>query len=148
MSKIYPCALFAWLHNVETNKQINNKTPIYPCWNNKMAAGVFMQNRTMWRNRRHSHTLKTTPVQECRAELGTFCLTALGLASVSSRPEEGKVGRVLPSAALMDGQRGSSPVEYLVSREILDEARLDEVGQKRTCSTKPSLGKRAKESLR
>uniref|UniRef100_H3CKV8 Solute carrier family 26 member 6 n=1 Tax=Tetraodon nigroviridis TaxID=99883 RepID=H3CKV8_TETNG len=45
-------------------------------------------------------------------------------------------------------QRGSLPMEYFVRREVLDEARLDEVGQKQTWSTKPSLGERVKESLR
>lgn len=54
----------------------------------------------------------------------------------------------LPSAAVMDLQRGSSPVEYYVRREVLDETSLDEVGQKQMWSTKPSLGERAKESLR
>ncbi|CAF95114.1 unnamed protein product [Tetraodon nigroviridis] len=39
-------------------------------------------------------------------------------------------------------------MEYFVRREVLDEARLDEVGQKQTWSTKPSLGERVKESLR
>lgn len=68
--------------------------------------------------------------------------------STSNQPEEGKVGRVLPSAALMDGQRGSSPVEYFVRRKVLDEARLDDVGQKQKWCTKPSLGERATESLR
>ncbi|TWW56761.1 Solute carrier family 26 member 6 [Takifugu flavidus] len=48
----------------------------------------------------------------------------------------------------MDGQTGSPPVDYFVRRELLDEARLDEVGQKQTWSTKPSLGDRVKESLR
>ncbi|GAA6228960.1 solute carrier family 26 member 6-like isoform X1 [Lates japonicus] len=39
-------------------------------------------------------------------------------------------------------------VEYFVQREVLDESRLDEVAQKGTWSTKPTLGERVKESLR
>uniref|UniRef100_H3CKV7 Solute carrier family 26 member 6 n=2 Tax=Tetraodon nigroviridis TaxID=99883 RepID=H3CKV7_TETNG len=68
--------------------------------------------------------------------------------STCNQPEKGKARQVLSSAALMDGQRGSLPMEYFVRREVLDEARLDEVGQKQTWSTKPSLGERVKESLR
>uniref|UniRef100_A0A3B4UXC4 Solute carrier family 26 member 6 n=1 Tax=Seriola dumerili TaxID=41447 RepID=A0A3B4UXC4_SERDU len=38
--------------------------------------------------------------------------------------------------------------DYFVQREVLDELRLDEVAQKGTWSTKPTLGERVKESLR
>uniref|UniRef100_A0A672YI65 Solute carrier family 26 member 6-like n=1 Tax=Sphaeramia orbicularis TaxID=375764 RepID=A0A672YI65_9TELE len=38
--------------------------------------------------------------------------------------------------------------EYYVQREVLDEIRLDEVAEKETCSTEPSLTERVKESLR
>ncbi|KAK5863681.1 hypothetical protein PBY51_000694 [Eleginops maclovinus] len=38
--------------------------------------------------------------------------------------------------------------EYFVKRTVLDELRLDEVAQKGTWSTKPTLGERLKESLR
>lgn len=75
-------------------------------------------------------------------------LTALCLASVASPSETNPPGPVFTPAAPMDGQRGSPPVDYFVRRELLDEARLDEVGQKQTWSTKPSLGDRVKESLR
>uniref|UniRef100_A0A672YHW8 Solute carrier family 26 member 6-like n=1 Tax=Sphaeramia orbicularis TaxID=375764 RepID=A0A672YHW8_9TELE len=44
------------------------------------------------------------------------------------------------------GQRGKR--EYYVQREVLDEIRLDEVAEKETCSTEPSLTERVKESLR
>lgn len=44
----------------------------------------------------------------------------------------------------MDGAAG----EYFVQREVLDELRLDEVAQKGTWSTKPTLRERVKESLR
>lgn len=67
---------------------------------------------------------------------------------VTSPSETNLLVPVLPSAAPMDGQRGSPPVEYFVRRELLDEARLNEVGQKQTWSAKPSLGDRARESLR
>lgn len=69
----------------------------------------------------------------------------LGDFSIWNQPE---AGNLLTSAALMDGQKMAPPVEFLVRREVLNEARLDEVGQKQTCSTRPSLGERAKESLR
>uniref|UniRef100_A0A3B4UWU2 Solute carrier family 26 member 6 n=1 Tax=Seriola dumerili TaxID=41447 RepID=A0A3B4UWU2_SERDU len=39
-------------------------------------------------------------------------------------------------------------MDYFVQREVLDELRLDEVAQKGTWSTKPTLGERVKESLR
>ncbi|XP_035512532.1 solute carrier family 26 member 6 [Morone saxatilis] len=39
-------------------------------------------------------------------------------------------------------------VEYFVQRNVLDELGLDEVAQKGTWSTKPTLGERVKESLR
>ncbi|XP_028309828.1 solute carrier family 26 member 6 [Gouania willdenowi] len=38
-------------------------------------------------------------------------------------------------------------IEYIVQREVLDELRLDEVAQKRTWTTKPTLGERLRESL-
>ncbi|KAJ4934305.1 hypothetical protein JOQ06_007103 [Pogonophryne albipinna] len=38
--------------------------------------------------------------------------------------------------------------EYFVKRRVLDELRLDELAQKGTWSTKPTLGERLKESLR
>lgn len=38
--------------------------------------------------------------------------------------------------------------EYFVQREILDDARLDEVAKKGTWSTKPAVAERVKESLR
>ncbi|XP_040919980.1 solute carrier family 26 member 6 [Toxotes jaculatrix] len=44
--------------------------------------------------------------------------------------------------------RSCSSRDYFVQREVLDELRLDEVAQKGTWSTKPTLGERVKESLR
>uniref|UniRef100_A0A3Q2QYP2 Solute carrier family 26 member 6, like 2 n=1 Tax=Fundulus heteroclitus TaxID=8078 RepID=A0A3Q2QYP2_FUNHE len=42
----------------------------------------------------------------------------------------------------------SSPGEYVVRREVLDESRLDVVAQKGTWSIKPTVGDRVKEMLR
>ncbi|XP_075957611.1 solute carrier family 26 member 6-like [Anarhichas minor] len=44
--------------------------------------------------------------------------------------------------------RKCSDGEYFVKRRVLDELRLDEVAQKGTWSTKPTVGERMKESLR
>lgn len=38
--------------------------------------------------------------------------------------------------------------EYVVHREVLDETRLEVVAQKRTWSTKPTVGERMKDMLR
>ncbi|XP_034000952.1 solute carrier family 26 member 6-like [Trematomus bernacchii] len=49
----------------------------------------------------------------------------------------------------MDTEKKDCSVgEYFVKRRVLDELRLDEVAQKGTWSTKPTLGERLKESLR
>lgn len=45
-------------------------------------------------------------------------------------------------------EKGSQSLEYFVKREVLDELCLDEVAQKGTWSTKPTLGDRVKDSLR
>uniref|UniRef100_A0A3Q0S3X2 Solute carrier family 26 member 6 n=1 Tax=Amphilophus citrinellus TaxID=61819 RepID=A0A3Q0S3X2_AMPCI len=45
-------------------------------------------------------------------------------------------------------EKDLSSVEYFVKREVLDELHLDEIAQKGTWSTKPTLGDRVKESLR
>ncbi|XP_049919930.1 solute carrier family 26 member 6 [Epinephelus moara] len=45
-------------------------------------------------------------------------------------------------------ERDCSAGEYFVKRKVLDELCLDEVAQKGTWSTKPTLGNRVKESLR
>ncbi|KAF1390397.1 hypothetical protein PFLUV_G00057620 [Perca fluviatilis] len=45
-------------------------------------------------------------------------------------------------------ERDCSGGGYFVQRKVLDELRLDEVAQKRTWSTKPTLSERVKESLR
>ena len=45
-------------------------------------------------------------------------------------------------------KRDCSDEDYLVQRKVLDELRLDEVAQKGTWSTKPTLVERMKESLR
>lgn len=41
-----------------------------------------------------------------------------------------------------------SGADYFVHREVLDELRLQEVAEKRTRSTKPTLAEHVKESLR
>uniref|UniRef100_A0A669DGH5 Solute carrier family 26 member 6 n=1 Tax=Oreochromis niloticus TaxID=8128 RepID=A0A669DGH5_ORENI len=45
-------------------------------------------------------------------------------------------------------EKGSQSLEYFVKREVLDELCLDEVAQKGTWSTKPTLGDQVKDSLR
>uniref|UniRef100_A0A8C2XSS7 Solute carrier family 26 member 6, like 2 n=1 Tax=Cyclopterus lumpus TaxID=8103 RepID=A0A8C2XSS7_CYCLU len=45
-------------------------------------------------------------------------------------------------------ERDRSAGEYFVQRRVLDEVRLDEVAQKGTWATKPTMGERMKESLR
>ncbi|XP_073325519.1 solute carrier family 26 member 6 [Pagrus major] len=45
-------------------------------------------------------------------------------------------------------KRNCSAEEFFVQRKVLDELHLDEVAQKGTWSTKPTLGERVKESLR
>uniref|UniRef100_UPI0037E7206B solute carrier family 26 member 6 n=1 Tax=Semicossyphus pulcher TaxID=241346 RepID=UPI0037E7206B len=45
-------------------------------------------------------------------------------------------------------KRDCSAMEYFVQRKVLDELSLDEVAQKGTWSTKPTVGERMKESLR
>lgn len=41
-----------------------------------------------------------------------------------------------------------SGADYVVHRKVLDELRLQEVAEKRTWSTKPTLAEHVKESLR
>lgn len=45
-------------------------------------------------------------------------------------------------------KRDCSAEEFFVQRKVLDELHLDEVAQKGTWSTKPTLGEQMKESLR
>lgn len=42
----------------------------------------------------------------------------------------------------------SSAAEYFVQRKVVDELLLDELAQKGTGSTKPTLGEQVKESMR
>lgn len=48
----------------------------------------------------------------------------------------------------MDLEKDYSAAEYFVQRKVLDELHVDEVAQKRTWSTKPTVGEQVKESLR
>lgn len=109
---------------------------------------VCMQNRDIWvvgqEIHSHSHSPKTHTVNQYR--------TVRRLCSHKLWELKGTLAlRRSAEFCLTDmdiEERDCSGGGYFVQRKVLDELCLDEVAQKRTWSTKPTLSERVKESLR